>query len=158
CEHFLKWSKAGAKDDELVFVSGHPGRTSRQYTMTEIAYARDRQFPAILDMLYRWEVLMTAYSARSAENARRANEELFSIQNSRKARDGGMAGLLDPSILKRKQADEQRLRDAVAGNTDLKDAAGAWSKIEQAQGAIAENAWKYNLLEAGRAFHAAQFG
>src|SRR5262249_5291945 len=26
CEHFLKWSKAGAKDDELVFVSGHPGR------------------------------------------------------------------------------------------------------------------------------------
>src|SRR5213078_652940 len=24
-EHFLKWSAAGAKEDELVFVSGHPG-------------------------------------------------------------------------------------------------------------------------------------
>ncbi len=63
CKHHLKWSKGGAKDGELVFVSGHPGRTSRQYTTTEIAYARDRQFPAVLDMLYRWEVLMTAYSA-----------------------------------------------------------------------------------------------
>src|SRR6185369_4705008 len=27
--HHLKFSAAGAKDGELVFVSGHPGRTSR---------------------------------------------------------------------------------------------------------------------------------
>src|SRR5437762_9418235 len=25
-EHYLKWSKEGAKDGELTFVSGHPGR------------------------------------------------------------------------------------------------------------------------------------
>src|SRR4029077_9691885 len=39
-EHYLKWSKAGAKEDELVFVSGHPGRTSRMHTMAELEYAR----------------------------------------------------------------------------------------------------------------------
>src|SRR5207247_3635782 len=27
-EHYLKWSKDGARDNELVFVSGHPARTS----------------------------------------------------------------------------------------------------------------------------------
>jgi Peptidase S46 len=158
CEHYLRWSKAGAKDGELVFVSGHPGRTSRQYTMTETAYARDRQFPALLDMLYRWEVLMTAYSARSTENARRAREEFFGVQNSRKARDGGMGGLLDPGLINRKRADEQKLRDTVANHVDLKDAAGAWDKIDAAQKTIGENAWKYNLLEAGRGFHTAYFG
>ena len=31
-EHFLTWSKNGAGDNELIFVSGHPGRTSRLNT------------------------------------------------------------------------------------------------------------------------------
>ena len=28
-EHYLKWSEAGTAENDLVFVSGHPGRTSR---------------------------------------------------------------------------------------------------------------------------------
>src|SRR6202040_378967 len=40
-EHYLKWSAAGAKKDELVFVSGHPGRTSRLSTVAELEYLRD---------------------------------------------------------------------------------------------------------------------
>ncbi|MFL5341870.1 MAG: S46 family peptidase [Gemmataceae bacterium] len=157
CEHYLTWSKAGAADNELVFVSGHPGRTSRQYTMTELAYARDRQFPAVLDLLYRREVALTAYSARSAENARKAREELFGVQNSRKARDGGMGGLLDPALIARKQSEEQRLRDVVAKDPNLKDAASAWDRIEESQKAIGEVAWRYNLLETGRGFHSTLF-
>ena len=35
-KHYLKWSKAGAKDDELVFVSGHPGRTDRLNTVASL--------------------------------------------------------------------------------------------------------------------------
>src|SRR5438132_3157564 len=40
-QHYLKWSKGGAKDGELVFVSGHPGRTNRLNTVTELEYLRD---------------------------------------------------------------------------------------------------------------------
>ena len=48
---------------------------------------------------------------QSSENARRAKDELFGYQNSRKARLGGLAGLQDPAIMDKKRADEKALRD-----------------------------------------------
>ena len=61
----------------------------------------------------RTEVLLLNYSQRSDENARRAREELFGVQNSRKAQIGRLAGLQDPAVMKAKQAAEKALRDAV---------------------------------------------
>ncbi|HZT79386.1 MAG TPA: S46 family peptidase, partial [Gemmataceae bacterium] len=54
--HYLKWSPKGVQKDELVFVSGHPGRTERLNTMAELDYMRDRSYPFILRVLYRREV------------------------------------------------------------------------------------------------------
>src|SRR5437667_7489568 len=106
-EHYLTWSKNVATDGELIFVSGHPGRTDRMDTMAELTYLRDIGFPYLLERLYRMEVMLSAYSGRSAENARQAKELLFTVQNSRKAREGGLAGLLDPALLDRKEAEEK---------------------------------------------------
>src|SRR5262249_58609677 len=119
-EHYLSWSPKGVEENELVFVSGHPGRTDRLATMDELAYLRDTGFPFLLQRLYRWEILLSAYSGRSEENARKAREFLFSIQNSRKARDGGLAGLLDPSLMARKEASEKAFKEAVQNSAELK--------------------------------------
>jgi hypothetical protein len=157
-QHYLKWSEAGVSENELVFVSGHPGRTSRLFTVAELEYIRDRRLPYALERLRNLEVLLLSYSARSDENARRAKEDLFGVQNSRKAFIGEMAGVLDPNLMEEKKAAEKKLRNAVAANPDLKDAAGAWDKIAEAQRVIAESALRYNLLEAGQGFHSDLFG
>jgi hypothetical protein len=156
-QHYLKWSKAGASDGELVFVSGHPGRTNRLATMAELNYLRHRGYPYQLQRLYRWEVLLHAFSQRSEENARRAKELYFGVQNSRKARDGGLAGLLDPAIIKKKREAEKKLKDAVTQDPKLKDAADAWDRIAKAEKLRAEKIRDYTLLEAGMAFHSKLF-
>ena len=63
---------------------------------------------------------MLNYSQRSDENARRAREELFNIQNSRKAQVGRLAGLQDPAVMEAKQAAEKALRDAVNADAALR--------------------------------------
>ncbi len=157
-EHYLTWSKNGCKDGELTFVSGHPGRTNRLNTVAELEYLRDRQFPLLLQRLFRLEVLYTAYSARSDENARRAREDLFSVQNSRKARVGGLEGLMDPAIMARKKAEEHKLRTAVGRDPKLASAADAWDKIARAVDKQKEIAKTYNLLEGGQGFNSHLFG
>src|SRR6266545_2552221 len=157
-QHYLKWSAAGAKENELVFVSGHPGRTSRLFTVTELEYVRDRRLPYALDRLHGLEVLLTAYSARTDENARRAKDDLFGIQNSRKLFDGELDGILDPSLMAGKKAAEQKLRDAVAARPELKDTLAAWDRIAEAQKVVAGQALQYNLLEAGHGFNSTLFG
>ncbi|HEY1376658.1 MAG TPA: S46 family peptidase [Gemmataceae bacterium] len=157
-EHYLKWSKAGCKDGELTFVSGHPGRTNRLDTVAELEYLRDRQYPYTLQRLYRLEVLYNAYSERSDENRRRAREDLFSVQNSRKARIGGLQGLMDPAIMAKKKSQEKQLRAAVAGDPKLKSAADAWDRIARAVDKQREIAKEYNLLEGGAAFNSHLYG
>ena len=157
-EHYLKWSEAGTKENDLVFVSGHPGRTSRLLTVPELEYLRDYRLPRGLQRLFRSEVVLMSYSARSQENARRAKDDLFGVQNSRKALKGELAGLLDPKLMEKKIAGEKTLREKIAGRDDLKDALAAYDRIAAAQKVIAENARVYNMLEGAGAFHSELFG
>jgi hypothetical protein len=129
-DNFLKWSEAGAAEGDLIFVSGHPGRTERGDTVAQLLYLRDRAVPFTLDLLRRREVALQNYSVRSKENARRAEDDLFYIQNSRKAYLGMLAGLQDPAIIEKKRQDEKELRDAVAKDPKLSQAYGdGWDQV-----------------------------
>jgi hypothetical protein len=156
-EHYLKWSKAGCSDGELTLVSGHPGRTNRLNTVAELEYIRDFQQPKLLQRLNRLEVLYASFSERSDENAARVHEDLLKIQNSRKARVGGLAGLMDSAVMAKKLADEKKLKAAVAADPKLKDAADAWYKIAKAVAKQKDIAVEYNLLEGGTGFNSHLF-
>jgi hypothetical protein len=149
-EHFLKFSSNGPSDGELIFVSGSPGKTDRQLTLDELADTRDRYLPYVLGIFNRREVMELAYSARSFENARKAREDLFGVQNNRKRYDGYLAGLLDPQIWSALKAREQKLRDAIARDPKFKSTTSAYDRIKNAQAEIAKNAPLYNYLEQER--------
>ena len=111
---------------------------------------RDRYLPYALNMFYRREVLESAYSARSFENARKAREDLFGVQNNRKRYDGYLAGLLDPQIWSALEAREGKLRDAIGRDSKFKSTLSAYDRIKNAQAEIAKNAPLYNYLEQER--------
>src|SRR5262245_27696800 len=165
-EHYLKWSKAGAKDGELAFVSGHPGRTSRLNTVAHLEFYRDKSYPMTLNLLRRYEVLMKTYSDRSTENDRQAQAEYFGVQNGRKAFLGMLAALQDPAVMAKKRADEKALRDAVMKDEDLKKQyGGAWDDVAASIKAVEGIYLSHMLLEAparglnsGRAFNTHLFG
>jgi len=156
--HYLKWNDAGPKENELLFVSGHPGGTSRMLTMEELEYKRDFQFPNLMERLNRMEVMLNIYSSQSEENARRAKDTLFSVQNSRKARQGGLAGLLDPALMGRKRGAEEQLKQALRAAGNQAAALEAYEKIASAQRIIRESAMRYNMIEGGAAFGSQYFG
>jgi Peptidase S46 len=150
-EHYLTWSKEGCKDGELIFVSGHPGRTDRLDTMAHLEFLRDLEFPLGLNVIRRREVLLKNYSDQSSENARRAEDELFSYQNSRKARLGMLAGLQDPRIMAKKQADEKALRGKVTTDAKLKQSYGdAWDEVAESLRAYKDIYHDHFLLERRR--------
>ncbi len=156
-EHYLPWSKSGAGENELVFVAGNPGHTDRLDTVHHLEFLRDRSFPSAMRTIYRREVLLNAYSQRSLESARRAKDELFGYQNSRKARLGMLAGLQDPALMARKRENEESLREAAANQPELKDAAKAWNDV-----AAAIDEWDriyvdWALLENSTAFNCELF-
>ncbi|HVJ81879.1 MAG TPA: S46 family peptidase [Planctomycetia bacterium] len=155
----LKWNPEGCKEGEVTFVSGHPGRTNRLNTVRHLEYIRDKLAPAQLDMLRRWEINIKIYADRSLENLRRAQDDLFGVQNSRKARLGGLGGLQDPAFFGAKVAAEKELREKVNADEKLKaQFGGAWDEVAAAVGEAEKIAKPYGLLESGRAFHSDLFG
>jgi hypothetical protein len=115
-DNYLKWSTSGVKEGDLVFVSGHPGSTGRLNTMAQLEFLRDTAYPLTLESLARRATLLKKFSAESAENARIAQEDLFSIENSLKAIKGYQSGLLDRAVMAKKAADEARMKQTIAAD------------------------------------------
>jgi hypothetical protein len=165
CEHYLKWSANGAQENELIFVSGHPGRTNRQNTVAELEYLRDTGYPYLMQRLNRLEVVIGAWVERSEANRQKGEDELFGIQNSRKARFGGLGGLLDPKLMGRKKAEEERLKQFIVGMQKemrpLPDwhatALTAFDTIAAAEKKRAEYIKDITMLENGAGFNSRLF-
>jgi hypothetical protein len=132
-DNYLKWSGAGVKDGELIFVSGNPGSTGRLNTMAQLEFLRDTGYPLVLYRLARRDELLKKFGAESEENARVAHEDLFSVENSLKAIRGYNSGLVDKALMAKKSAEESKMRQAIASDAAKKTEFGdPWAEIAKA--------------------------
>jgi hypothetical protein len=151
-QHYLTWSQAGTREGELTFVSGHPGSTNRQYTMAELEALRDTQYPYVIPRIKRIEVALKNWSDRSEENARRARDDLFGFQNSRKVYDGRQNGLYSQGIMGPKQAQEKSFLTQIGDRADGAAVKAAYQSIAEAVRGQTQIYRNYRLLEGGHAF------
>ena len=129
---YLKFNAAGAADNELVFVSGHPGSTSRLDTYTMMEMQRDYSYPMSLEMIQKRLDVLRSYSKKGPEQERRALGQIFGLENSKKALGGQYQGLLDAKLMAKAKADEEAFRARVNANPEWKKAYGdGWKTIEK---------------------------
>ncbi len=152
-KHYLKWSEAGAKEGELVFVAGHPGKTNRLNTLAHLEYLRDVSYPLTMKLLRAREAFLMEYGKRGPEQSRQSKEDLFGYQNSRKARNGGLNGLRDKEFLERKARAEKILRnDVETSPKSTPEHRAAWDKIAASQKVAKAISVPTFFLERGIAF------
>jgi len=130
---YLSWRRGGPQADEPVFVTGHPGSTSRQLTMTELRLLRDVVYP---NWLLRYSELrgrMLVWQHTSPEAERAVQQNILLLENSIKVLRNRLFALLNDEMMAEKAASERELREAVAADPDYEAAYGAaWELIDAA--------------------------
>src|SRR5436190_1044364 len=156
---YFKWSTTGAKEGDLVFVTGNPGSTARLNTVAHLEELRDASIPIILRLLERREAMLKKYMAMGEEQNRRAENELNSIQNSLKVYRGQIAGLKDQALMGRKMMDEMALRQWTAANPDRQKMYGdAWDAIAKAHQSLPSYIRERRIFDQAAGFNTTTFG
>jgi len=142
---YLPWTRTGAEDGDLVFVSGNPGSTARMETMAQLESERDVIQPRLIQSLKRRVAVLKAFSQQSPESARRAHPQIYSLENSIKAREGGLRALQDTRALQAKRAAEDELRARYAAGAGKAEGADPWQTIAAAEKAFDDRFDEYRL-------------
>ena len=151
-EH-LRWSAKGADAGDVLFVTGHPWRTSRLLTVAQLKFERDVELPARLIRFSELRGRLIEFSKRGAEQQRVAKDDLLSVENSLKARRGMFQTLLDDRFMDSKVAAETAARARISADPAKKKLYGAaWDEIAQAMNVHRDLYDEHLYLERGAAF------
>jgi len=156
---YFPWSAKGAQAGDPVFVTGHPGSTSRLDTLSQLTYVRDTYAPEVLAWLSEKRGRLIEFGRRGAEEQRQAAEELQGVENSLKVWTGRRRALTDPAFFDMLVGREVELRQRIAESPAIRARVGdAYGEIEQATARQRVLSPRYYFLERGRGFDSVLFG
>jgi len=137
-QEYLRWSRNGAADGEVIFIVGNPGSTGRLNTVAQMEFLRDVSYPANLAGYHRFLDIYAELAKRDTSAARRYQNEIFGYENSLKAVTGYRTGLLDTAQMAMKREFEREFRARIAADPRLRaEYGGAWDAIAAAQRELA---------------------
>lgn len=129
-EHHLTIRTAELDEGDFVMVAGYPGRTYRQRTGNEMAYARDVSYPwniaTMGDMLAELEAAFEV----SEDAAVRAQSFQFGLENYLKNNRGMLDGFRTSGAVERALARDAQVRTHDAETMDALDASLADSRAD----------------------------
>ncbi len=145
---FFKWSKDGAKDSDLTFVTGHPGSTSRLLTISDLELLRDLKLPKNLMYLSELRGLLTEFQKRGPEQKRFSNGRLFGVENSLKGMKGRFLTLTDKKFFAERVNKEQELIKKISANPKLKkEFSSAWKENKEANEKLKNIYYELDFIE-----------
>lgn len=151
---YLHFASKPVQQNDLVFVTGHPGTTNRLETLSKLIHRRDYFLPYNLGRLRAFEAALIQFGATSPDNASMSATDLHRVANARKAFSGQYSGLLNPKILETKNSQELELRQAAQQEPFGEK---PWAIISDAQSKLRTFEKEYLLLERGDAFFSELF-
>ena len=149
---YFRFKETGAAPAELVFVTGHPGSTQRELTTEQLRTLRDLRYFRDLLLFSEQRGVLQQYQTAGAESARIAAGDLFSIENTIKARRGAVQALQNPELWRKKQEAETALQAFVGQHPDMAQATDAWQALARAEEVYREIGHEHFFIETSRGF------
>jgi hypothetical protein len=150
--NYLKLNFAGPRIDELVFVSGHPGSTSRQEIPAQLEVERDVILPSALLRTSELRGGYIQYGRANQSNAQLIEAPLNSLENVIKVRRKLLDALHDDTLMERKRDEENALRTLAKLS-----GADPWQQIESASARERTLYLPYSFIEGAAGFNSILF-
>jgi nicotinamide mononucleotide adenylyltransferase len=150
--NYLRIDFSGPRANQLVFVSGHPGSTSRLETRAQLEFDRDVSLPLTLLRSSELRGGYIQFSRGNPADMQLIEAPLSNLENSIKVRRKLLDALHEDDLLARKKADEDALRPLMK-TTGL----DPWAQIESGVARERELYLPYTLIEGGAGFNSILF-
>lgn len=113
---FLTISLNGVKDNDLTMILGYPGGTTRYRESQSVEYSQNVNFPFLVDYLKAWTGGLVKAGEDDEEKRIKLQGEIFSLNNSIKAFDGGVIAMKRSDIITQKRDEEAKLEAWINAN------------------------------------------